>query len=94
VFVLSEEEEGLPDPTSVDADPAMHLLDAPSRILATTMGINVTSSPGIHGQTHSAEKWSHLHSKPLELSSSLRSKRLTEGYYASLALVFKLAGRT
>ena len=27
---------------------------------------------------------------PLKLSSSLRSKRLTKGYYVSLALVFKL----
>jgi hypothetical protein len=49
----------------------------------------VTSSPGIHDQAHSAEEWSHLRRNPLELSSSLRSKRLTEGYYASLALVFK-----
>jgi hypothetical protein len=41
-------------------------------------------------QAHSAEEWSHLRSNPLELSSSLRSKWLTENYYASLALVFKL----
>jgi hypothetical protein len=41
-------------------------------------------------QAHSAEVWSHLHSNPLELSSLLRLKRLTEGYYASLAMVFKL----
>ena len=40
-------------------------------------------------QTHSFEEWSDPHSNPLELSSSLRSKQLTEGYYASLALVFK-----
>jgi hypothetical protein len=40
-------------------------------------------------QVHSGEEWSHLRSNPLELSSSLRSKRLTEDYYASLALVFK-----
>ena len=40
-------------------------------------------------QAHSSEEWSHLRSNPLELSSSLRSKWLTEGYYASLALVFK-----
>jgi hypothetical protein len=40
-------------------------------------------------QAHTVEEWSHLRSNPLELSSSLRSKRLTEGYYASLALVFK-----
>jgi hypothetical protein len=40
-------------------------------------------------QAHSTEEWSHLCSNPLELSSSLRSKRLTEGSYASLALVFK-----
>jgi hypothetical protein len=51
---------------------------------------SVRSSLGIHGpQAHSIEKWSHLRSNPLELSSSLRSKRLTEGYYASLALIFK-----
>jgi hypothetical protein len=42
-------------------------------------------------QTYCVKKWSHLRSNPLELSSSLRSKRLTEGYYASLALVFKSA---
>ena len=42
---------------------------------------------------HSPEEWSDPRSNPLELSSSLRSKRLTEGYYASLALVFKLIWR-
>jgi hypothetical protein len=41
-------------------------------------------------QTYSAEEWSHLRSKPLELSSSLHPKRLTKGYYTFLALVFKL----
>jgi hypothetical protein len=45
-------------------------------------------------QAHSTEEWSHLRSNPLELSSSLRSKRLTEDYYASLALVFKMVGVT
>ena len=40
-------------------------------------------------QAHSSEEWSHPRSNPLKLSSSLRSKRLTEDYYASLALVFK-----
>ena len=42
-------------------------------------------------QAHSSEEWSDPRSNPL--SSSLRSKRLTEGYYASLALVFKLIRR-
>jgi hypothetical protein len=51
--------------------------------------VTVTSSPGIHGPGPLGEEWFHLRSNPLELSSSLRSKRLTEGYYASLALVFK-----
>jgi hypothetical protein len=46
--------------------------------------------PAYTAQDHSTEEWSHLHSNLLELSSSLRSKRLTEGYYVSLALVFKL----
>jgi hypothetical protein len=45
-------------------------------------------------QAYSTEEWSYLRSNPLELSSSLRSKRLTEGYYASLALVFKLVRRS
>ena len=44
-------------------------------------------------QAHTSEEWSDPRSNPLELSSSLRSKRLTEGYYASLALVFKLIRR-
>jgi hypothetical protein len=35
-----------------------------------------------------------MRSNLLELSSSLRSKRLTESYYASLALVFKSAELT
>jgi hypothetical protein len=35
-----------------------------------------------------------MRSNPLKLSSSLRSKRLTEGYYVSLTLIFKLVGRT
>jgi hypothetical protein len=45
-------------------------------------------------QAYSTEEWFHLRSNPLELSSSLRSKRLTEGYYASLALIFKLVRRS
>ena len=44
-------------------------------------------------QAHSSEEWSDPRSNLLELSSSLHSKRLTEGYYASLALVFKLIWR-
>jgi hypothetical protein len=36
-------------------------------------------------QAHSTKEWSHLRSNSLELLSSLRSKWLTEGYYASLA---------
>jgi hypothetical protein len=50
---------------------------------------NVTSSPGIHGPGPLCREWSHLRSNPLELSSSLRSKRLIECYYVSLALIFK-----
>jgi hypothetical protein len=45
-------------------------------------------------QAYSIDEWSHLRSNPLEFSSSLHSKRLTEGYYASLALVFKLVELT
>jgi hypothetical protein len=52
------------------------------------------SLPAYMAQGHSAEDWSHLRSNPLELSFSLRSKRLTEAYYASLILVFKLVGMT
>jgi hypothetical protein len=35
-----------------------------------------------------------MRSNPLELSFSLHSKRLTESYYASLALVFKSVWRS
>jgi hypothetical protein len=56
---------------------------------------NVISSPGIHDPAPLLpRKWSHLRGNSLELSYSLRSKRLTECYYASLTLVFKLVGLT
>jgi hypothetical protein len=47
--------------------------------LSATLCVTSSPVPTYTAQAHS----------PLELSSSLRSKRLTEDYYASLALVFK-----
>jgi hypothetical protein len=48
----------------------------------------------VGGLNIQVRRTAHLRSNPLDLLSLLRSKWLSEGYYASLALVFKLAGRT